>query len=73
MWYDRHIKGKGNKKMKKTFKTFVKEIAAAPNREWAIQNIFYGADGVDMAFQREWITYADSELLLQLIENLKEN
>lgn len=58
--------------MKKTFKIFVKEIAEAPNREWAINNIFYGEDGIDMAFQREQISYADSELLLKLIENLKE-
>lgn len=52
------------------FKKFVERIVAAQGREDAIQNVFYGADGIDMAYQRGKITWNDHELLLALIEKL---
>lgn len=41
------------------FKKFVRKIIEAENQEDAVQNVFYGADGIDMAFQQEKITWAD--------------
>ena len=58
------------KTTKPTFKNFVIKIAAAKNKEDAINNIFYGFDGIDMAYQRGFITYKDSELLLAIIEKM---
>lgn len=58
------------KNSKPTFKKFVAMIAEAPDKETAIQTIFYGWDGIDMAYQRGFITYNDSELLLRLIEKM---
>lgn len=67
---------------KATFRTFCERIAQAQNREDAIQNIFYGQRyddagnverwGVDIAFQREKITWAEHQILLQIIEKLAE-
>lgn len=53
-----------------TFKQFIKRIAKAQSREDAIQNIFYGPDGIDMAYQREKISWEDHELLLAIIEKM---
>lgn len=50
-----------------TFKKFVERIATAKNKEDAIQRVFYGADGIDMAFQKEKITWNEHELLFALI------
>lgn len=52
------------------FKKFIQRIIEAENKEDAIQNIFYGADGIDMAFQREKITYKEHQMLLALIEKM---
>lgn len=52
------------------FRKFVERIIAAKNREDAIENVFYGPDGIDMAYQREKISWKDHELLLDLIEKL---
>ncbi len=67
---------------KATFKSFVERIAQAKNSEDAIQNIFYGQRfdedgnvtrwGIDYAYQRGKITYADLELLLKLCEKLEK-
>ena len=56
--------------MKKTVREFLERIVAAENRESAVQNVFYGADGIDMAYQHEKISFADMELLLKLIEKM---
>ena len=52
------------------FKKFIQRIIEAEDREDAIQNVFYGADGIDMAFQREKITWKEHQMLLALIEKM---
>lgn len=52
------------------FKKFIERIIAAENREDAVQNVFYGADGIDMSYQREKITWKEHEMLLALIEKM---
>ena len=52
------------------FKKFVERIIAAENREDAIQNVFYGIDGIDMAYQKEKITWKEHEMLLALINKM---
>ena len=52
------------------FKRFVKRIAESKNREDALRNVFYGADGIDVAFQREKISWAEHELLLAIIDKM---
>lgn len=52
------------------FKKFIERIIAAENREDAIQSVFYGADGIDMAYQHEKITWKEHEMLLALIEKM---
>lgn len=54
------------------FKKFIQRIIDAGNRDDAINNVFYGSDGIDMAYQREKITWAEHQMLLKLIETLKE-
>lgn len=52
------------------FKKFIKRIVACENRDEAIEKVFYGEDGIDRAFQKEKISWADHELLLELIEKM---
>lgn len=52
------------------FRKFVERIIAAKDKNDAIENVFYGPDGIDMAYQREKISWKDHELLLELIEKL---
>ena len=52
------------------FKKFIERIIAAKNQEDAVQNVFYGADGIDMAFQHEKITWKEHEMLLALINKM---
>ena len=52
------------------FKKFLQRIIDSKDREDAIQNVFYGADGIDMAFQHEKISWKDHQMLLALIEKL---
>ena len=56
--------------VKKMFKKFIEKIIAAENREDAINNIFYGANGIDIAYQQEKITWKEHEMLLALIEKM---
>jgi len=53
------------------FKKFIKRIIEAKNQEDAWNNVFYGADGIDMAYQHEKISYKDYELLVDLIGKMK--
>lgn len=67
---------------KATFRSFCERIAQAQNREDAIQNIFYGQRydeegnatrwGIDYAYQRGKITYADLEVLFKLCDKLEK-
>lgn len=59
-----------SKEDKIMFKKFIERIIAAENREDAIQNIFYGIDGIDIAYQKEKITWKEHQMLLALIEKL---
>lgn len=52
------------------FKKFIERIIAAENKEDAIQNVFYGKDGIDMAFQHNKITWIEHEMLFELIEKM---
>jgi hypothetical protein len=52
------------------FKNFIQRIIEAKDREDAIQNVFYGTDGIDIAYQREKITWKEHEMLLAIIEKL---
>lgn len=52
------------------FKKFIQRIIEAENKEDAIQNVFYGANGIDVAFQKEKITWKEHEMLLALIEKM---
>jgi len=52
------------------FKKFIQRIIDAENREDAINNVFYGTDGIDMAFQKEKITWKEHQMLLALIEKM---
>jgi len=52
------------------FKKFIQRIIEAKDREDAIQNVFYGEDGIDLAYQREKITWKEHEMLLELIEKM---
>lgn len=52
------------------FKKFIERIIAAENREDAIENVFYGPDGIDMAYQREKITWKEHQMLLALIDKM---
>ena len=52
------------------FKKFVQRIIEATDREDAIQNVFYGRDGIDIAFQDGKISWKEHEMLLALIEKL---
>ncbi len=47
------------------FKKFVSELAEAKSNE-EVLNILYRADGVDMMFQREKISWKDHEILFKL-------
>lgn len=52
------------------FRKYVERIVAADDREDAIQNVFYGEDGIDVAYQRGKITWKEHQLLLNLIEKM---
>jgi hypothetical protein len=52
------------------FKKFIQRIIESENKEDAIANVFYGEDGIDMAYQREKITWKEHQMLLALIEKL---
>lgn len=52
------------------FKKFIQRIIEAENQEDAVQNVFYGKDGIDIAYQREKITYKEHQMLLALIEKM---
>lgn len=52
------------------FKKFIEKIITAENREDALQNVFYGKDGIDQAYQHEKITWKEHQMLLALIEKM---
>ena len=63
-------KNKPNKEDADIFKKFIQRIIEAENREDAMQNVFYGNDGIDIAFQREKISWKEHQMLLAIIEKM---
>lgn len=49
------------------FKKFIERIVICQNQEEAIQVVFYGENGIDMAFQKGKISWKEHQLLLDLI------
>lgn len=52
------------------FKKFIQRIIDADNKEDAMQNVFYGEDGIDIAYQREKISWKEHQMLFALIEKM---
>lgn len=63
-------KNKPNKEDADIFKKFIQRIIEAENREDAMQNVFYGNDGIDITFQREKISWKEHQMLLAIIEKM---
>lgn len=53
------------------FKKFVARIIACGNQSEAIEKVFYGEDGIDMAFQKEKISWEEHQMLLSLIQMMR--
>lgn len=52
------------------FKKFIQRIIDADSREDALENVFYGSDGIDIAYQREKITWKEHQMLLAIIDKM---
>lgn len=52
------------------FKKFIQRIIDSENREDAIDNAFYGSDGIDIAYQHEKITWKEHQMLLSIINKM---
>lgn len=52
------------------FKKFIQRIIESENRQDAIDHVFYGADGIDMEYQRGKLTIKEHEMLFHLIEKM---
>lgn len=61
---------KAPRKERSMFKKFIQRIIEAKNRQDAIDHVFYGADGIDQAYQHEKITWKEHQMLLALIEKM---
>ncbi len=53
------------------FKKFIERIIACSNQSEAIEKVFYGKDGIDMAFQKEKISWEEHQLLLSVIQMMR--
>ena len=51
------------------FKKFVAELIEAKTED-EVLNVFYRADGIDMAFQKEKISWKEHQTLLALVNKL---
>lgn len=52
------------------FKTFIKRIIEAQDKQEAVDNVFYGENGIDMAFQRDKLTFSEFKMLSDLIDKM---
>lgn len=52
------------------FKELLKRIIKAENKEDAIENVFYGNDGIERAFDREEISWEEYEMLNAIINKM---
>ena len=63
----REYEGRKDEEM---FKKFIQRIIDSENREDAIDNVFYGSDGIDMAYQHGKITWKEHQMLLSIINKM---
>lgn len=54
------------------FKKFIQRIIDAKNQQDAVENVFYGLDGIDMAYQHEKISWKEYDMLLSLIDKMAQ-
>lgn len=52
------------------FKKFIKRIIEAENQADAWANVFYGADGIDIAYQNQKISWNEFQMLVDLLDML---
>ena len=52
------------------FKKFIQRVIDSENGENAIDNVFYGSDGIDMAYQHGKITWKEHQMLLSIINKM---
>ena len=52
------------------FKKFLQRIIDSKNREDAVDNVFYGENGIDIAFQMGKITWNEHQMLLAIIDKM---
>lgn len=52
------------------FKKFIQRIIEAENQQEALEKVFYGDTGIDIAYQHEKITWKEHQMLLALIEKM---
>ena len=62
--------GYEGRKETRTFKKFIQRIIEAKNRDEAVEKVFYGPEGIDMAYQHEKITWKEHQMLLALIDKM---
>ena len=55
------------KEGKGMFKRFIQRIIAAENQSEAWEYVFYGEDGIEMAYQLEKISWKEYDMLCSLI------
>ena len=52
------------------FKKYIQQIIKSANQQEALEKVFYGENGIDMAYQHEKITWKEHQMLLALIEKM---
>lgn len=55
------------------FKKFIREMIQAAGDDEALERILYRADGVDMMYQREKLSWNDHEILFDLAAKLSSD
>lgn len=54
------------------FKKFIQEIIDTESIEYLVNNVFYGINGIEMAYQEEEISHSEFEMLSNLIDKMIE-
>lgn len=54
------------------FKKFIQEIIDTESIEYLVNNVFYGINGIEMAYQEEEISNSEFEMLSNLIDKMIE-
>lgn len=52
------------------FKKYIKMIIKAENQKDAIDNVFYGENGIDMAYQKGKISWEEFQMLSDIITKM---